>query len=129
MVERLTRELEAVGGVVHRAGSPEEAGAAILRILAERQTRRVIRGATQLIEELELDAGLERAGIEVTIAGPRTTASRQGLRDAAFAADAGITSVDVGVAETGTLAILACKSGGQFTEFIRAEGDHTLRLN
>ncbi len=111
LTERLIRELEAVGGTCYRAGSAAEARRRVLEILAERGARKVIRGDTPLVRELDLDAGLERSRIEVTVADP--SADRESLRRAAFEADAGITSADFGVAETGTLALLHAPGQGR----------------
>ncbi len=111
LVERLAGELEAVGGVVHRVASPEEARDKVLQLLMERRARRVIRGATPLVEELDLDGKLDEAGVEVTVAAD--DAPRDTLREAAFLADAGISSVDYGIAETGTLALLARPGQGR----------------
>ncbi len=85
----------------------------ILQLLVERRASRVIRGATPLATELDLDGKLNDAGMEVTVASLTGDASREALREAAFLADAGITSVDYGVAETGTLALLARPGQGR----------------
>lgn len=97
-VTRLTAELEAAGGVVHRAGDEAAARRVVAELLAERGVRQVIRGTTPQVEALGLDAELEGRGMTVT---------SHPTRDAAFAADAGVTSAEWGVAETGTLALLA----------------------
>ncbi len=113
MVELLIREHEAVGGVAVRVRSAAEACRHVVAILADLDTRQVIRGDTPRLRELELDAELASAGIGVTIAGAEAAENRDALRQAAFAADAGITSVDFGVAETGTLALLAAPGQGR----------------
>ncbi len=113
LVERLTTELEAVGGAVYRVASAEEAGDKIRQLLMERRARRVIRGATPLVEGLDLDGKLKDAGMEVTVAALADEASRSTRREAAFLADAGISSADYGVAETGTLALLARPGQGR----------------
>ncbi len=108
---RLIRELRAVGGKVYRAGSTAAARQTLLEILTRLGARRVVRGNTARLRSLDLDRELERAGCEVTVCDlgdgtPRCADRRERLRDAAFAADAGITWVDGAVAETGTLALL-----------------------
>jgi len=107
MTERLLRELGSVDAVVYRASSPAEARRHVLEILGARQARRVVAGNTPLVEELALKSELEKAGIEVRVSDLRTGTSRESLREDGFAADAGISSVDYGVAETGTLALVA----------------------
>ncbi len=111
LIDLLIGEHEAAGGVGHRAASDGDACRQIGRILADRGVRRVIRGDTPLLRRLDLDAELERRGVEVTVA--HAAADRESLRDAAFAADAGVTSADYGVAESGTLALLAAPGQGR----------------
>ncbi len=99
----MIRELEAVGGAAHRAASLAEAREQIVAILERAGAQRVLRGDTPLLRRLDLDRTLATVGLAVTAAGPDATPER--LREAAFAVDAGITSVDFAVAETGTLAL------------------------
>jgi len=113
MVARLIRELEAVGGIVHRAASSSEARARILEILSERGVGSIVRGDTSRIKELDLDPALRAAGIEVTVCDGRLDVPRERLRQAALAADAGVCSADFGVAETGSLALLARPGQGR----------------
>ncbi|MCP4657444.1 MAG: lactate utilization protein [bacterium] len=117
MIDRLVRELESVGGLVYRASSQAEARKHVLEILRECRARRVVVGSTPLVEELAPRSELEQAGPEVTVCDLRsddlrsddlrTGTSRESLREAGLAADVGISSVDYGVAETGTLALTA----------------------
>lgn len=113
LVERFVRELEAVGGVVYRSDSAAQARDAVLRILDEHQAKRVIRGNTAAMKDLTIDAALADAGMEVTVADLGDEAKRDALREASFVADAGITSVDYAVAETGTLALLTRRGQGR----------------
>ncbi len=112
MTSLLIRELEAAGGAAYRAASPAKARQRVLEILTERGARKVIRGDTTLARELDLDAELERSGVEVTVAGLAAATPDQ-LRCAAFEADAGVTCADFAVAETGTLALLAAPGQGR----------------
>ena len=113
MVDKMVSELEAAGGIVHRAATQTEARDQVLEILDRAGVRSVIRGDTALIRRLELDGALECAGIDVTLGRLSEESVREDLRGAAFLADAGITSVDFGVAETGTLALLAAPGQGR----------------
>ncbi len=113
LIALLIDEHEAVGGAAYRASSLEDARRKILDILGERSVRKAIRGDTPLIRDLSLDAEFERSGVELTVADTEAVHDREALRAAAFAADAGITSVDFGVAETGTLALLAAPGQGR----------------
>jgi L-lactate dehydrogenase complex protein LldG len=118
MLDRLVHELREVGGKVHRVGSRAAARETVLEILRQREAgptnrRRVVRGDTALLSSLALDAELAAAGIEVTVCRLGEGTSEEQLREAAFDADAGITSVDAAVAETGTLALLARPGQGR----------------
>jgi len=112
-IERLAHELEAVGGIVHRAASSSEARVRILEILRERGVRSIVRADTSTMRDLDLDTELGAAGIAVTVCDGRGDVSRDELRRAALAADAGICCADFGVAETGTLALLARPGQGR----------------
>lgn len=113
-VERLVRELEAVGGSVYRVASPEEARSAIVEVLKGRGVRRVVRTNTSTLRALGLDGALAEAGIETMVCDLREDGPpRDELRRAALAADAGITEADYGVAETGSLALLARPGNGR----------------
>ena len=112
-IQTMLREHEAVGGLAYRVGSPAEAREQVVEIVVATGAARVIRGATPLIQWLDLDPELTRAGIAVTVADLSLEPLRDHLREQAFAADVGITSVDFGVAETGTLALLAGPGQGR----------------
>ena len=73
----------------------------------------MVRGNTPGMRELALDEGLANAGIEVTVADLADEAQRETLREASFVADAGITTAEYGIAETGTLAVLAGRGQGR----------------
>ncbi len=114
----LCTELEAAGGFTHQVSSVQAARQKIVGLLATRRTQdlaemRVIRGDTPAMQTLDIDAELRAAGIELTVARPTETMTHEQLRAGAFAADAGLTSVDFGVAETGTLALLAAPGQGR----------------
>jgi L-lactate dehydrogenase complex protein LldG len=113
MSDRLVCEIEKVGGIVCRVSSLAEARSRILTLLEEKGARHAVRANTTLIENLELDASLEEAGVEVTVADLRDDERRSSIREAEFSADCGITSADYGVAETGTLALIAGPGRGR----------------
>lgn len=111
------REATAAGATVRHAATPADARREILEILGEHGARHVIRGATSALEKLHLDDALEGAGLEVTVArlDDETTGETtpEALRATAFAADVGLTTADLAVAETGTLALLARPGQGR----------------
>jgi L-lactate dehydrogenase complex protein LldG len=109
--ERLARELERVGGVVHRVSSTQEAQPAISEILSRHDAKRVVVGNTPLMREVDLN--LNDAGIECTVCDLRRDVPRQRIRDTELEADVGITSADYGIAETGTLALVTAPGQGR----------------
>jgi L-lactate dehydrogenase complex protein LldG len=113
MVEGFVRELEATDGIVYRAKDLAEARTRILEIVAQQKIQSVVRANNSFERELEIDAALADAGVAVTVGDLRGDISRENIRDAEFEAAAGITSVDYGIAETGTLAVMARPGQGR----------------
>lgn len=113
MVDRFVRELEEVGGVVDRVRSLDEARDRIRRLVAERAIERIVRANTALEKELGIDGALVDSGVEVTVCDTRLHISPEQIREREFAADAGLGFADYGVAETGTLAVLARPGQGR----------------
>ncbi len=111
--ERLCREVETVGGVVHRVRTREEARDKIREVLVESKAERVVRSATNLVEEITLDGDLRERGMTVVTCDLRQDDDRERLREVEFSADAGVTSADYGVAETGSLVVLAAPGQGR----------------
>lgn len=110
LAERLARELEAVKGVVHRAPSLRDARDRIVSVLRASRVRRLVRTRTAVLEELDLDRALLEAGIDLEVCDLREGQSREAIRGANFSAAAGLTGIDYGIAETGTLAVI-CRPG------------------
>jgi L-lactate dehydrogenase complex protein LldG len=113
LAERLARELEQVDGVVHRVSSIGEARAAVSRILSEGDAKRIALGESELMRDLDLQPALRGAGMELTVCDLRRDVARNRIRDAELVADVGITSADYGIAESGTLALLAAPGQGR----------------
>lgn len=113
LTEAFTRELEAVGGVVYRVGTIEEARDTVRQIVVDRGMKPIVRTQNPFIEELDLDGALTGSGAEVTVCDLRSGISSGRIREVEFDADAGITSADYGLAETGTLALLAGPGQGR----------------
>lgn len=105
LAERFKLELEAVGGEVVLASSPEEALASLARELG--QAGSIV---TWQRAELERLSGL-RLGAVWQGLGPRCREpAGEDFRAAVLSADLGITAVDAAIAETGTL-VLSCGVG------------------
>jgi L-lactate dehydrogenase complex protein LldG len=114
----MTRELAAVGGVVHRARSASEARQHIANILGKARARRVVRTRAPLLEELDLGLLLSEVGVEVTVCELTPGTSRETIREAEFSAEAGLTAADYGVADTGTLALLTRPGEGRAVSLV-----------
>jgi len=65
LVERFTREAEAVGAVVHLASTPEDANRIITEIATQRAARLIVKSKSMVSEEIQLNTALEAAGIQV----------------------------------------------------------------
>ncbi len=112
LADRLAMELEAVGGVVRRASSLGEARKQLIETLRSADVRRLVRTRAPILEEIDLDHTFFEAGIEATVCDARVDA-REDIRESAFSSEAGLTGVDYGVAETGTLVLLAGPAEGR----------------
>jgi L-lactate dehydrogenase complex protein LldF len=64
-LDRLTANVEAAGGVVHRAATREEAADTVARLAADREARLVAKSKSMVTEEIHLNARLEADGVEV----------------------------------------------------------------
>jgi L-lactate dehydrogenase complex protein LldG len=107
MLQRFTAELAAQTGVTHRADDGGDA----LRILGEIAAAEGIKtvvAAGEPLPGVDLEAFGKKNGIVVT--GAAGLKDREGLREVAFTADAGITFADFAVAETGTIGLIFGKS-------------------
>lgn len=96
---RFCAELQAAGGVPHRARRPEEAWAAIQQVIARHAPRKLVLSRGGLVEKLGMPAKLTQQGLDVQLADANAAAL--------FAADIGITNVEYLIAETGTVVMAA----------------------
>ncbi len=103
-VSRVREELGAAGGTLHVVDDDATAAAKVLELVAAKAARIALVGKGPVIDRLDLSSRLRRTGIEVALA-DALPSDRE--RDLLFAADVGISGVDLIVAETGSLAILA----------------------
>ncbi|HEX5164405.1 MAG TPA: LUD domain-containing protein [Thermomicrobiales bacterium] len=65
LVERFTKEAEAVGAVVHIASTPEDAQRIITEIATQRAAKLVVKSKSMVSEEIQLNPALEAAGLQV----------------------------------------------------------------
>jgi len=117
LADRLSQELAAVGGIVHRASSLEDACVQIAKVLRGLQARHIVRTRAPIFEEMKLDRALFEAGVGSHVCDMKGD-SREAIREAAFSAHAGLTAVDFGVAETGTLVLLARPAEGRAVSLV-----------
>ncbi len=64
-LRQFAESVERRGGHVHFAATAEEAVAIVREIAARHDVKTVVKGKSMVSEEIELNAGLERAGVEV----------------------------------------------------------------
>jgi L-lactate dehydrogenase complex protein LldF len=159
-LEQFVRQVEARGGQVHFARTPKDACELICRIARENECRLAVKAKSMATEEIDLNAALQRIGIEVVetdlgefivqidhdrpshIVTPiihknrreiaeamarelgvaytedpeeLTVIARRHLRDIFRRCDLGITGVNFGVAETGTICICTNEGNGRMT--------------
>lgn len=100
-VARLRDEFGAAGGVFHLAESEAIAVLRVRSLLEELQAQRVLLGSGTYLDTLDLHTRLSPAFTVQKVATLPTGEDRQAF----FAADVGISGVDVVVAETGTVAL------------------------
>jgi L-lactate utilization protein LutC len=101
-VRRFCDELLAAGGIAHLVADRPSAAARVVELVQARQARRVLIGQGSILDTLDLANRLRSLGIEIDHA--------DASRGAYFAADIGISDVDVLIAETGTI-VQASRSG------------------
>lgn len=103
MLQRFTAELASQTGTVHLAENAADA-MAILAEIALAEGIKSIMAAGDAVCGIDLKAFGSENGITVTDASDLK--DREGLREAAFTADAGVTWADFAVAETGTIGLI-----------------------
>jgi L-lactate dehydrogenase complex protein LldG len=103
MIQRFESELSGRTGVLYQAGDKEDALRILLDIITAEGLKSFV-ASSEKIHGVDIAFLCSKNGLSVTI--PKDLADRDSLRNAAFAADAGITSADFAVAETGTLGLI-----------------------
>ena len=103
MIRRFESELSMRTGVLYQAGDKKDALRILLDIITAEGLKSFV-ASSEKIHGVDIASLGSKNGLSVTI--PKDLADRDSLRDAAFAADAGITSADFAVAETGTLGLI-----------------------
>ncbi len=105
MVKRFTERLVEETGIVYRVKSNEEALEKLAAIVQAENLKKVITSTDEVISKLNLSSWAADKGLKVMT--PLDYTDRNSFKDAVFLeADAGITSADFAVAESGTLGII-----------------------
>jgi len=107
LVARFSDELTAAGGTAYVVDDHEAAVKTIIELIQMKSARNVLLAKGELVDSLNLPTSLEALGVQV-IAADAVTAET--ARDLYFAADIGISGVDYGIAETGSV-VLETSSG------------------
>ena len=97
---RFIEELEALGGHGKRVGSLDEARGYVLELARAREAKLLVRWDVEELENLEVDAPLGEAGVEVVV-----WRDLEDFREVAGRADIGLSTAAWAVAETGTLVL------------------------
>lgn len=103
MLQRFQSELGAQTGVLYQAGNKEDARRILLDIIKAENLQSFV-ASSEKIHGIHIQSLCSENGMSVTF--PGDFKNRDTLRQAAFTADAGITSADFGIAETGTIGII-----------------------
>ncbi|MFQ5898130.1 MAG: lactate utilization protein [Candidatus Methylomirabilia bacterium] len=107
-LEKFREEFEQVSGHFYHVSDVEDALATISRIAKEREARRLIAWATELLGP-NLEPRLRARGFEVMEESPGAADSAQqtAFREISARAELGVTGVDLAVAETGSLVVIS----------------------
>ncbi len=103
------QKAEAISARVYRVGGCTEAAGEIARIVKDLKIKKIAVALSPLIKELNLENNLSGTGVEIY---------SKNLRHAAAEADMGISSVDMAIADTGTLAHDATAMEGRLVSML-----------
>jgi len=120
-LDRFQRELERVGGLLHRVADAGEVPDVVAQIAAERGMHRVVTWPPDTLG-VDVAAPLVARGFDAGVM-PGTevaAAERARLRGLASAADVGVTGADVAIAETGTLVVVSGAGRARSTSLLPA---------
>jgi len=115
VVERFIKELAKVGGEIYRAEHKENVYLHLAELVQRKGVRSIARGRLPDFDEARMDRMLRHHGMEVILAGAMNSTKtqeisdedREKFRQEMIAVHMGISTVDYGIAETGTLVFFA----------------------
>jgi len=105
MIDDFIKEITEQTGEVYRVKKCDEAAETLVNIAQEKQIIKLIASTDSVIRRIDLAGVAAKSGIEIRTAGDFK--DRDAFKAYAFEhADAGLTGVDYGVAESGTLCLV-----------------------
>ena len=107
----MATEVDAVGGFAHVVKSDDEARTQLIELLAKYNAQSVLTWQHEVLDRMDLPAVLEEANVTGYDYEKLSQMIEPLAREAMLAADVGITSCDIAVAETGSL--IVCSRPGQ----------------
>ena len=109
--QAMADEVNEVGGFAHIVGDFDEAKRQVLDLLDKYQAKSVLQWQHDVLDSLSLSESLQGRGIESFDHERLNSVPEDEARSQYMAADVGITSCDIAVAETGSL--IVCSRPGQ----------------
>lgn len=117
-VARFTRELEPLGGTVHRVPSVEAATAVVVSLALDSGTEGVLAWSDEEIGVPGLAAALTGRGLRLVGQEVGPDATRQTRMDALGECGVGITGADFGLADTGSLVLVSGPGRGRMASLL-----------
>ena len=108
LTDQMAAEAAKAGWKVHRASNSEDAAGYIASICAQKKATSVLRSNHDVLDEIGVDLAVTTSGATVSKtehSGDYSPYQIQESKNKAFSADIGITGVDYGIAETGTVVL------------------------
>ena len=119
-VASLLAEWTAVGGHGQRVTGADAAREFVLQFVLQHRINRALRWRHPVLDRLELDTLFAASTIDLRVWDELSALDEQTRWDTAFAADLGITSVNLAVAETGSLVLFANPMQGRVVSLLPA---------
>jgi len=119
-VASLLAEWTAVGGRGQRVTGSDAARDFVRQFVLEHRIQRAIRWRHPLLDRLELDSLLTSCQVDLRVWDALKSLDEPARWDVAFSADLGITSVNLAVAETGSLVLCSTPAQGRVVSLLPA---------
>lgn len=119
-VGSLLAEWTAVGGRGQRVTGAAAGREFVQQFVLEHRIERALRWRHPVLDRLDLDTLLASSNVDLRVWDDLSPLDEQARWDTAFAAELGITSVDMAVAETGSLVLFATPLQGRVVSLLPA---------